>query len=76
MLIENVFTIHEKEMAFLKYIIEGYDGLATISTIKRGISQVSIFVSNELEEELLDIIKRAVKHKYFTAHFLWRVGDP
>ena len=51
-LAELTLNISPGRIAYLKFIIEGYDGLATLSTLDAGQGEVVLRFPAELREEL------------------------
>ena len=53
MLFRNIYIrINPKSIAFLKFIIEGYDGLALLTTIDRRDGLVKLLVPTSRHDEL------------------------
>lgn len=48
--------INPKKIAFLKFIIEGYDGLALITTINRHDGLIKLLVSTSRHDELWKLL--------------------
>jgi len=56
MLLRN-FRIDRRDMAYLKYILEGYEGLATVTTIRRGGSAVRLSVAPDFSADVDGILE-------------------
>ena len=54
---KRIFRVDRKEIAFLKFIIESYDGIAVITTLEAAAGIVAIYVAPGCEEELNIIIQ-------------------
>jgi hypothetical protein len=50
-------VLDRKQVVFLRFLLEGYDGLATISTVDRWGSTVDLFVCHEQLEELQGLLR-------------------
>ena len=50
-------ALDRKQVVFLRFLLEGYDGLATISTVDRWGSTVDLFVCQEQLEELQGLLQ-------------------
>jgi hypothetical protein len=55
----RLFLIDRRHLAYLKFIIEGYDGLALVSTVDRKAPLVKITSTSSLATEL-DLLLRAL----------------
>lgn len=53
----HYFNIDPKKIAFLKFIIEGYDGLATITTVDRKLGRIKLVSPSTRTEELHDLLQ-------------------
>ena len=56
MLLRNL-RIDRKDIAHLKYILEGYEGLATVTTIQRGGSAVRLSVAPDFSADVDGILE-------------------
>jgi hypothetical protein len=56
MLLRN-FRIDRRDMAYLKYILEGYEGLATVTTIQRGEPAVRLSVAPDFSADVDGILE-------------------
>ena len=54
--LSSLISIETKKIAFLKFIIEGYDGLATITTIDRSNGTVKLMYPAERAYELASLV--------------------
>ena len=50
--IRKCFRVHRREIAFLRFIFEGYDGVAFVSTIDRKAGVVSICTAPGCEKDV------------------------
>jgi hypothetical protein len=50
------FRVDRREIGFLRFIFEGYDGLAFLSTIDREAGEVSICMAAECKKEVEAIL--------------------
>lgn len=48
--------LDRRQVAFLRFLIEGYEGLATTSTVDRWASVVDLHVPEERVEELHELL--------------------
>ena len=48
--------LDRRQVAFLRFLLEGYDGLATISTVDRWASVVDLHVPEERVSELQSLL--------------------
>ena len=56
MLLRNL-RIDRKDIAYLKYILEGYEGLATVTTIQRGEPAVRLSVAPDFSSDVDGILE-------------------
>ena len=56
MLLRNL-RIDRRDMAYLKYILEGYEGLATVTTIQRGEPVVRLSVAPDFSADVDGILE-------------------
>ncbi len=54
-------VVDKKNISYIKYIFEGYDGMAIISTVNSCITTISILYSISLQKPLNNIIKAMIK---------------
>ncbi len=50
----------KRNVAYIKYIFEGYDGMAIISTIDSSIAVINILYSVVMEKPIQNIIKAMI----------------
>jgi len=55
MLLRN-FRIDRRDMAYLKYILEGYEGLATVTTTHRGEPAVRLSIAPDFSSDVDGIL--------------------
>jgi len=55
--IKKEFKINPREIAYLRFILEGYDGLAVLTTLDSKAGIVSLHISPERVEEVDEIIQ-------------------
>ena len=51
-----VLRIHKRRISFLKFILEGYDGLGVLSTIDSQQGLIQIACPRELYEDLMELV--------------------
>jgi hypothetical protein len=49
--------IPARKIAFLKFVLEGYDGLAVLTTVNRGLGLVSLRYFPACREELVALLE-------------------
>ncbi|HEY9159579.1 MAG TPA: DUF4911 domain-containing protein [Desulfomonilia bacterium] len=52
--------IDKRNVAYIKYIFEGYDGMAIISTEDRSASTINILYSTTQQKQLKSIVKAMI----------------
>jgi hypothetical protein len=52
--------IDKRNVAYIKYIFEGYDGMAIISTVDSKASIINILYSTALQKTLQSIVKAMI----------------
>jgi hypothetical protein len=55
--ISKFFAIDKKEIAYLKFILEGYSGLATLTTISAREGRILLLMAPGAEYELTEIMQ-------------------
>lgn len=55
--IKKIYRIDPREIAYLRFILEGYDGLAVLTTLDPEAGIVSLYISPECEKEVDGIIR-------------------
>jgi len=58
--IQRVYYVDRSQLAFLKFVLEGHEGLALITTLDPHVGKIAVFVPPGREEEL-DIIMEALQ---------------
>jgi hypothetical protein len=53
--------IDKNNVSYIKYIFEGYDGMAIISTVNSSTATINILYSVSLQKPLNNIIKAMIK---------------
>ena len=53
-------TIDKRNIAYIKYIFEGYDGMAIITTVDSSIATINIQYSVTLQKPLQGIVKAMI----------------
>lgn len=69
---KRCFRIRSQDLALFKFILEGYEGLATVTTIDRHKADIMISTSAEFTKDLEEIVK-AVANEFSLEGFR-RVG--
>lgn len=59
-MIEKYFKINRRDISYLKFVLEGYEGLAVVTTIDRYEAVVKIVIPLDFVFEVENII-RAIK---------------
>ena len=55
--LEKRFRIDRREIAYLKFVLEGYDGLAVLTTLDAKTGLVALYVAPGCESEADEIMK-------------------
>ncbi len=55
--IQRYYRVDRREIFFIQYIFEGYDGLATMSTIDPNLGVIKLSIPHDTEADVLDIMK-------------------
>jgi hypothetical protein len=55
--VRKYYRVNRKDIAFLKFIFESYEGLAVVSTVDRGTGCVLLHISPGCVEEAEAVIK-------------------
>jgi hypothetical protein len=63
MMIQKRFQLKRKNIAIVQYIIEGYEGMATVSTINPDIAIIQILIMPDFIQEMQAILE-SVKKKF------------
>jgi len=63
MIHNKCFRIRSKDLALVKFILEGYEGLATVTTIDRQAADIMISTSIDFSIDLDEIIE-AIKKEF------------
>ncbi len=58
-MIDRYYRLEAKDLALFKFILEGYDGLATITTMDRRAASIRISTTRDFSGELEEIIAAA-----------------
>lgn len=61
MINKKCFRIKSKDLALFKFILEGYEGLATVTTIDRHAADIMISTSIDFSTDLDEIINALKK---------------
>ena len=51
------FRVDRREIAYLKFILEGYDGLAVLTTLDARAGLIALYISSGCESEADEIMK-------------------
>ncbi len=66
--VKKYYRVDRREIAYVKFILEGYDGLAVMTTVKAGAGEIVLSVDPvceaELEMILEDLGKEILIEKY------------
>ncbi|MFH1079527.1 MAG: DUF4911 domain-containing protein [Pseudomonadota bacterium] len=65
-IIRTYFRIQRKDVALLKFILEGYEGLATVTTVNPAAAHVQISAPADFSAEVAEIIRAVQKEFSFT----------
>ncbi len=60
--VKKYFTVRRSDIAYLRFIIESYEGLATLSTVEAKNGLVSLSVPNCFADEA-DMLMRALENE-------------
>lgn len=63
MMIEKYYRLRRKDIAIVQYIIEGYEGMASVTTIDPGIAIIKISLMKDFVSIMEDVIAD-LKNKY------------
>lgn len=55
--VKQYYRVDRRKIHFLKFILEGYDGVALLSTIDSRLGTVRVCISPGCEEEVKDILR-------------------
>jgi hypothetical protein len=55
--VKKYYRIDRREIALLKFILEGYDGLAVMSTLDSSLGIISVMIAPGCEEEVEGVIQ-------------------
>lgn len=55
--IKKYYRIDRKEISFLRFIFEAYDGIAVLTTIDPGLGIVVLYISPDCEEEVETVLQ-------------------
>ena len=50
--IQKYYRVDRKEIFFLRFIFEAYDGIAVLTTIDPGLGIVALYIAPDCEEEV------------------------
>ncbi len=64
--IDKYYRLQAKDLALFKFILEGYDGLATVTTIERRAASIRVSTTRDFACELEEIIAAARKEYPFS----------
>ncbi len=67
-LVEKYYRLQAKDLALFKFILEGYEGLAMVTTIDRQAAVIKICSTKDFSGELDEIIT-AVRDEFSLARF-------
>ncbi len=73
-IVERYFRLSSRDLALFKFILEGYDGLATVTTIDRHAAAVRVSAIGGSAGELDEVI-RAVQEEFAFVGFQPLDGD-
>lgn len=68
MIVKRCFRIRSQDIALFKFILEGYEGLATVTTIDRHNADIIISTSIDFSSDLDEIVK-AIRIEFSLAGF-------
>ena len=52
-----IFYVPKREISYLQWIIESYDGIASMRTIDKEYGKIEIFAAPNCENEVLSLMK-------------------
>ena len=55
--IKKYFRVDRREIAFLKFIFEAYDGIATITTVDPDLGVIGLFIAPGCEDDVEMILQ-------------------
>jgi len=55
--VKQYYRVDRRKIHFLKFILEGYDGVALLSTVDSRLGIVRLYISPGCEEEVKDILR-------------------
>ncbi len=61
--IEKYYTVEKKDISYLKFIIESYEGIAFITTLDKEKSIIKVTIPKDLEDEadkLLNALQKEI----------------
>ncbi len=61
MYIEKYLRLRSQDVALFKFVIEGYEGLATVTTIERRAAVIRISVPGESSRQVDEIIAAIIR---------------
>lgn len=56
-MIEKYFKINRRDISYIKFILEGYEGLAMVTTIDRYDAIVKLLIAPDFVSEVENIVK-------------------
>jgi hypothetical protein len=62
-MIEKYYRLRRKDIAIVQYIIEGYEGMASVTTIDSRLAIIRISIMNDFISPMQNIIEH-MQHRY------------
>jgi len=78
MIVKKFLKVNRRNIAFIKYLFEGYEGLATVSTIDKSNSIIQISIMPDFiadTEKILDAVRHEVAFEEVPTYETERTGD-
>lgn len=60
-LVRRVFRVDRKEIGYIRFTLESYDGMATVTTLDPHAASIEVFISPGCEQTVLELLA-SLKH--------------
>ncbi len=54
--IETIYNVNKSDIGFIKYLFEGYDGIAVVTTVSKEKDRIAVYTAPGCEEEVEELI--------------------
>jgi len=72
--IEKRYRVHRKAISLIKFILEGYDGLAVVTTRNAARGEISVFIAPGCES-MWEAIRKDLSKQVFIQHGETRISE-